>query len=198
VVLRTAITDLLRDEANLLRLERTAEPGQLYYTTYLAYNLDALAVAPLDRGMAVQRRFADAGGPISTARVGDVFSVTVTIVAPTDLYHLQVEAPIPAGVEALDPNLPTGFQYDPMGQPILQPVDAAAGGWWNWTPAAVDFRDDKVALFATYLPAGTYAVHLPGAGHAARRVPRPAARGEMMYFPEVWGRSGGRVVYGDE
>lgn len=193
VVLRTAITDLLRDEANLLRLERTDEPGQLYYTTYLAYNLDALAVAPLDRGMAVQRRFADAGGPISTARVGDVFSVTVTIVAPTDLYHLQVEAPIPAGVEALDPNLPTGFQYDPMGQPILQPVDAAAGGWWNWTPAAVDFRDDRVALFATYLPAGTYAytfqvrATLPG---EYRVLP---ARGEMMYFPDVWGRSGGEL-----
>jgi uncharacterized protein YfaS (alpha-2-macroglobulin family) len=193
VVLRTAVADLLRGEANLLRLERTAEPGQLYYTTYLAYNLDALAVAPLDRGIVVQRRFADAGGPISTARVGDVFSVTVTIVAPTDLYHLQVEAPIPAGVEALDPNLPTGFQYDPMGQPILQPVDAAAGGWWNWTPAAIDYRDDKVALFATYLPAGTYAytfqvrATLPG---EYRVLP---AHGEMMYFPEVWGRSGGEL-----
>jgi hypothetical protein len=132
-------------------------------------------VAPLDRGIAVQRRFADAGGPISTARVGDVFSVTVTIVAPTDLYHLQVEAPIPAGVEALDPNLPTGFQYDPMGQPILQPVDAAAGGWWNWTPPHRLPRRQGGALCD--LPArGHLRLHLPGAGHAARRVPRPAAR----------------------
>ncbi|MBP8293224.1 MAG: hypothetical protein KAX65_10650, partial [Caldilineaceae bacterium] len=193
VVLRTAITDLLRGEANLLRLERTAEPGQLYYTTYLAYNLDALAVAPLDRGIVVQRRFADAGGPVSTVQVGDVVSVTVTILAPTDLYHLKVEAPIPAGVEALDPNLPTGFQYDPMGQPILRPVDAAAGGWYNWTPAAVDYRDDKVALFATYLPAGTYEytfqvrATLPG---EYRVLP---AHGEMMYFPEVWGRSSGEL-----
>jgi uncharacterized protein YfaS (alpha-2-macroglobulin family) len=80
-----------------------------------------------------------------------------------------------------------------MGQPILQPVDAAAGGWWNWTPAAVDFRDDRVALFATYLPAGTYAytfqvrATLPG---EYRVLP---ARGEMMYFPDVWGRSGGEL-----
>ena len=29
--------------------------------------------------------------------------------------------------KALDPNLPTGFQYDPMGQPILQPAAGPAG-----------------------------------------------------------------------
>ena len=58
--LRTAIADLLRDQANLLRFERNNESGQLYYTTYLPYNLDALAVEPLDRGIVVDRRFATA------------------------------------------------------------------------------------------------------------------------------------------
>ncbi|MCB0049189.1 MAG: hypothetical protein KDE24_06565, partial [Caldilinea sp.] len=56
--LRTAITELLRDQANYLRINRDNESGQLYYTTYLTYNLDALAVEPLDRGMVVDRRFA--------------------------------------------------------------------------------------------------------------------------------------------
>ncbi|MCB0026091.1 MAG: hypothetical protein KDD91_23830, partial [Caldilinea sp.] len=83
--LRAAITDLLRDQANYLRINRDNESGQLYYTTYLTYNLDALAVEPLDRGMVVDRRFATAAGPVSSAAVGDIISVTVTIVAPTDL-----------------------------------------------------------------------------------------------------------------
>ena len=34
--------------------------------------------------MVVQRRFANASGPVSTVAVGDVISVTVTILAPTD------------------------------------------------------------------------------------------------------------------
>jgi len=27
---------------------------------------------------------------------------------------------------------------------------------WAWTPSFTDFRDDKVTLFATCLPAGSY------------------------------------------
>ena len=79
------------------------------------------------------------------------------------------------------------------GPPNCKPVDAAQGGWYDWTPSYTDYRDDKVALFATYLPAGTYEytfqvrATLPG---EYRVLP---VHGEMMYFPEVWGRSGGEL-----
>jgi uncharacterized protein YfaS (alpha-2-macroglobulin family) len=190
--LRTAITELLRDEANLLRISRDNDSGQLYYTTYLHYNLDALAVEPLDRGITVDRRFALDGATVNSAAVGDIISVTVTIVAPTDLYHVMVETPIPAGVEPVDPNL-SAVAPDFYGTPELTPVDASASNWWAWTPSFTDFRDDKVTLFATYLPAGSYAytfqvrASLPG---EFRVLP---VHGEMMYFPEVWGRSGGAL-----
>ena len=46
VILRESITALLRDEANLLRFSRSDEPGQLYYTTYLQYYLDAAGRRP--------------------------------------------------------------------------------------------------------------------------------------------------------
>ena len=64
---------------------------------------------------------------------------------------------------------------------------------WAWTPSFTDFRNDKVTLFATYLPAGSYEytflvrASLPG---EFRVLP---VHGEMMYFPEVWGRSGGAL-----
>ncbi|MCO5213078.1 MAG: MG2 domain-containing protein [Caldilinea sp.] len=191
--LRAAITDLLRDQANYLRINRDNESGQLYYTTYLTYNLDALAVEPLDRGMVVDRRFATAAGPVSSAAVGDIISVTVTIVAPTDLYHLMVETPIPAGTEPVDPNLSAVTPDFMYGPPELKPVNAGQGGWYGWTPSFTDYRDDKVTLFATWLPSGTYEytfqvrASLPG---EFRVLP---VHGEMMYFPEVWGRSGGEL-----
>ena len=191
--LRASITELLRDQANLLRITRNNESGRLYYTTHLRYNLDALAVQPLDRGLSVDRRFSLNGETVHSAGVGDVLSVTVTIVAPTDLHHVMVETPIPAGVEPLDPSLSIVSPQDVYGPPALRPIRPTEGSWWMWTPSFVDYRDDKVTLFATYLPAGAYEytfqvrASLPG---EFRVLP---VHGEMMYFPEVWGRSGGAV-----
>ncbi len=191
--LQVAVADLLRDQANLLRFSRSADPGQLYYTTQLQYYLDALAVEPLDRGIVIDRRFRQGDERVSTVQSGDIVSVTVTIVAPTDLYHLLVEAPIPAGLEPLDPNLPGGNLYDQYGQPALKPVNASQGGWYNWTPSFLDYRDDKVALFATYLPAGTYEYTFTARAATAGEFRVLPAQGEMMYFPEVWGRSSGEL-----
>jgi uncharacterized protein YfaS (alpha-2-macroglobulin family) len=113
-------------------------------------------------------------------------------VAPTDLYHVMVETPIPAGVEPVDPNL-SAVSPDFYGPPELTPVNPTQTGWGVWTPSFTDYRDEKVTLFATYLPAGAYEytflarASLPG---EFRVLP---VHGEMMYFPEVWGRSAGAL-----
>jgi len=192
--LSVAIAELLRNEANQLAFSRTGDVGELYYTSALRYYLDASAIEAMDRGIVVDRSFqlADGAGgqTINSASVGDVISVTVTIVAPTDLHQLLVETPIPAGTEPIDPGLATSA--DQYYQPSLSPVggDSEPQGWWRqWVPSHVEYRDDKVALFATYLPAGVYEytfnvrATLPG---EYRVLP---AHGEMMYFTDVWGRS---------
>ncbi|NJN81919.1 MAG: hypothetical protein HC802_06285 [Caldilineaceae bacterium] len=192
--MRTSVADLLRDQANVLRFERGDGPGQLYYTTHLRYYLDALAVDARDRGVVVDRRFHVNGEASNRAAVGDVISVTVNIVAPTDLHHLLVEVPIPAGVEPIDTSLATtSSEFDgPQFAPIDEP--AIPQEWWRyWLPTSTDIRDEKVALFATYLPAGAYQytfqarASLPG---EYRVLPVYA---EQMYFPEVWGRSAGEL-----
>ncbi len=102
VQMRVAVADLLRDQANVLSFSRSSDLGQMYYTADLRYYLDATAVDSRDRGIVVDRSFTLLGGeparPVSSAQVGDVVRVTVTIVAPTDLHHVLVEAPIPAGL----------------------------------------------------------------------------------------------------
>ncbi len=188
VELRTAVADLLRDEANVVRFERSNESGQLYYTTQLRYALDALAVDALDRGVVVDRRFELENEPVSVAYVGDVISATVTLIVPDDRYHLLVEVPIPAGTEPVDTSLAT--ESDLYGAPELTPVDEP---FTRWTPTYTDIRDDKVALFATYLPAGTYqyTVQIRATVPGEYRVLPVYA--EQMYFPDVWGRSAGQL-----
>ena len=195
--LRAAVSDLLRDETNILRLSRDNASGRMYYTASLRTYVDAPAVSPRNRGIAVTRRFAAADGEtISRAAVGDVISVTATIVAPKDLYHLLVEVPLPAGTEPVNASLAT--ESAGAQGPQMEDVTDSSMPWRYWIPTATDMRDEKVALFATYLPAGTYQytfqvrAALPG---EYRVLPVHA---EEMYFPEVWGRSGGEVFVVEE
>ncbi len=198
VQLQVAVADLLRSEANALQFNRAGDTGRLYYTTYLTYYQDALAVEARDRGIVVDRRFDLPGSSprlgVSSAAVGDVISVTVTIVAPTDLHQLLVEVPIPASTEPIDTSLATASLAN-QG-PEFRPVEDVGGGqpaWRYWLPSNVDIRDDRVALFASYVQAGTYQytfqvrASIPG---EFRVLP---AYAEQMYFNEVWGRSSGAL-----
>ncbi len=191
VELRTAVADLLRDQANALQFGRSNESGQLYYTTQLRYYLDALAIDARDRGIVVDRRFELDGKSVESAAVGDVISVTVTVVAEQDLYQALIEVPIPAGTEPIDPRLATtSVEYDQYGQ--IKPADAGKPWWW-WTPTNIDLRDDKLALMATYLPAGTYEYTFRVQATVPGEYRVLPVHGEMLYFPEVWGRSAGAL-----
>lgn len=192
------VGDLLRDEANRIVIDRTIAQaprtgqGQLYYTLSLRYFLPADQVRELDRGIIVQREYSllnRPGVPITTAAVGDVIQVKLTLVAPTGLHYVVLEDPLPAGCEALDPSLKTtSVQYR---DPSLVREDGRTPYWWYF--AHSEIRDEKVALFATYLPAGTYEyTYLIRASLAGSFLTMPATASEM-YFPEVFGRSDGML-----
>ncbi|RMF33224.1 MAG: alpha-2-macroglobulin, partial [Chloroflexi bacterium] len=205
-VLQVAVADLFRDQANRLVIEKGAGPGRLYYTAHLRAFLPVEEVQPLDRGIIVRRQYCrppepgqqEAGTcePVTTAHVGDLLQVQLTLIAPHDLYYVVVEDPLPAGAEAVDTSLKTSSV---VGQaPELRRVDprdpfAGYGGWGWWWFSQTELRDEKVVLFATRLPKGTYQytyqVQLGLAGEY--RVIPPTAY--EMYFPEVFGRGAGMV-----
>lgn len=194
-----AVQNLLREESNRIVLERmTRAPqtgkGQLYYSLYLRYFLPVEDVKALNRGIIVSRQYTlldKPNQPITTAKMGDVIRVKLTIIAPNDLHYLVVEDPLPAGCEALDISLKTtSAAYQ---APTLEGEEK---GWWPpywWYFTESDLRDEKVALFATHLSKGTYEyTYLIRASIAGRFLTMPAVAYEM-YFPEVFGRSDGGI-----
>ncbi len=206
---QVGIAELLVDQANRLIVERlpaTGEQsgeGQLYYTASLRYFVPTEDVQALDRGVIVSREYGlvDAPGTaVTQAAIGDVIRVKLTIVAPTDLYYVTVEDPLPAGCEAVDVTLNTTSVVGeaPMVQNLsAQEEDAWTRwyGWGWWWFSHTEMRDEKVTLFSTYLPRGTYEytyvmrASVPGTYHVM-----PAMAYEM-YYPEVFGRSdGGQFV----
>ncbi len=208
VVLKAAVAGLLRDQANGLVLERlpatggqTGE-GRLYYTAHLRTFQPVDQVKALNRGIVVSREYVlnDAPDkPITEARVGDIIRVKLTIVAPTDLTYFFLEDPLPAGAEAVDTSLrttrtlPTEEEIRRMKEGEVEEPQVWA--WDAWLPSHTDLRDEKVALFATYLPRGTYQyTYLIRASLPGEFLVMPTTA-TQMYFPETFGRSdGGRFI----
>jgi uncharacterized protein YfaS (alpha-2-macroglobulin family) len=203
------IADLLREEANrvwIMRLppgpDQTGE-GRLYYSLYLRTFMPVEEVQPLSRGIVVARQYlpVDCGEedcpPLEGVETGDVIRVKITLVAPNDLYYLVLEDPLPAGCEAIDRSLETTSVV--TEGPEMEAVDEerrwGSDGWGWWWFRHTEIRDEKVVLFADYLPRGTYEyTYLIRASVPGQYLTLPTTAYEM-YFPEVWGRSDGKTFH---
>jgi hypothetical protein len=194
------ISALRSDTTNALTVARTAGPGRLYYTAHLKVYLPVELIEPEDRGFTVQRRYtlADCAEQdrrdcpeVREVKLDDTIRVDLTIITPHDRYYVVVEDPLPAGGEAVDTGLATTSLLA-MG-PDVRRQDSPFWWWWRWYTRA-ELRDEKVVLFTDYLPAGTYEYSytfratLPGDYHVI-----PTVANEF-YFPEVFGRSDGRML----
>jgi uncharacterized protein YfaS (alpha-2-macroglobulin family) len=194
------IDELLIDELNYLDIQRGPGDGVLYYTAQLNAFLDANEVDPVERGIVVTRQYFDAAcdpeeetcEPITNVTPDQQIRVELTIIAPNSLPYVIIEDPIPAGAEAIDPNLETSStDFQPgVGQP--SPYSYGYWGWWYFN--GIQFRDEKVVFSSAYLPAGTYqyTYYLQPVIPGEFQVMPTTARQE--FFPEVFGRSAGEVL----
>lgn len=194
VKLQVSVKDLLAGQVNKLTVNRSGGDGILYYTAHLTAYLPVAEVKPLSRGFTISRSYSLDGDKdhktITQAHVGDNIRVTLTIVVPNDLQYLVINDPIPAGTEAINPNLATSA----IGKaPQLNLVDPFSNGWGWWWFEDPELRDDRTVLYATYLPRGTYEyTYTLRAGLAGQYQVIPTT-GQETYFPEVYARSAGTV-----
>ncbi len=192
-VLRVEVAELLQDEANRLTFTRTDGQGNLYYTAHLNVYVPVPEVEAVNAGIIVDRKYYafndDTLTPITQGKVGDQVEVVLTIIAPSDLHYVIVEDPIPAGSSAVDPNLLTSSVVSQ--RPELSRTNPLYYGWGWWYFSRTEFRDEKVVMYATYLPRGTYEFRYTirlGLQGEYNVIPPTA---QEFYFPEVYGRGEG-------
>lgn len=187
------VSDLLADTANSLVISRGEGSGVLYYTAHLRVFLPVPEIEPLDRGLIIERHYTlpESDEPITSAQVGENVTVHLTVIAPNDLHYVVIEDPIPAGTDAVNPALNTSQQTGTQTE--INVDDPLAFGWGWWYFSNIEFRDEKVVLTTTYLPAGTYEyTYTIRAGLAGAYNVIPPTGGEA-YFPEVYGRGAGML-----
>jgi uncharacterized protein YfaS (alpha-2-macroglobulin family) len=206
IKLSVSVAELLK-ESNRLTISRGDGQGRLYYTAHLRVFLPVQDIQQVSRGVTVSRRYSLASctdgvkcPDVKEVKLGDVIRVDLTLIAPNDLYYVVVEDPLPAGGEAIDRGLATTSLLDQGPELVREAEPGIAPGrhspywwWWHWYSRS-ELRDEKVVLFADYLAKGTYEYSytfrttLPGDYQVIPTLARE------FYFPEVFGRSDGRLL----
>jgi len=189
-------------EVSRLQFEREAgTEGRLYYALNLRYVTPAKDIEALNRGFAISHRYSlleDPETPITSASLGDVVRVTVTVVAPADRVFARVEDFLPAGLEPIDPrlNIVSPWLREQLQNDQTTALLGGAPSWyapwfaWYYSPwDQVDLRDDRVTLRAALLPRGVHEyVYYARATTPGDFFVAPA-HAEETYFPDVFGRS---------
>ena len=197
-----ALEELPPGAISRVQLQRDASrEGRLYYALNLRYVTPAQEIEALNRGFAVSHRYTLLDGPdtsITSAPLGAVVRVTVTVVAPHERLFAKVEDPLPAGLEPIDPRL--NIVSPELRLQLEQDRrDAYHGGapgyfapWYAWYYNPwdhVDIRDDRLTLLASRLPKGVHEyVYYARATTPGDFFVAPA-HAEETYFPDVFGRS---------
>jgi uncharacterized protein YfaS (alpha-2-macroglobulin family) len=197
-VVEIPLNELLTDDTNFFDFQRGEGDGRLYYTLRLNSAIAMEQLDPVSRGFTVERRYYDAScteetcEPIDAIPANGRVRVELTVVVPNDRVYVKVEDPIPAGTDAIDPNLLTS-ESGLGGSIVPAEGEFSRGfwGWWYWDH--IQYRDEKVVFLSQFLPAGTYQytyflqANIPGTYQVM-----PATARED-YFPEVFGRSEGAI-----
>jgi uncharacterized protein YfaS (alpha-2-macroglobulin family) len=192
------IQNMYPDAPNSLLMQRSDGVGRLYYNTHLNVFQPVEEIAPLDKGISINRAYfpadseciEDACLTIDEVQAGELVTVRLTLTIPETSYYLMVEDYFPAGAEVLDVSLKT-TQTAPDSPFNPQAPFEQGWGWWYFNDPRV--FDDRIVWSVDWLPAGTYEFTyqfvpvLPG---EYKVIP---TRAYQNYFPEVQGNSAGDV-----
>jgi len=188
----------LRLGDNHVRIEKDG-PGKFYSTFRSVYYAAGENLKASTAGFGVRREYykltreqtADGIQYAKTAftgtlRSGDEVMVKVTVTSQTDYEYFMLEDPLPSGAEVIKDE----SGYNIIGEsayrgPREQEYEGEGdSGYWY---AAKELRDEKVAFFATRLPAGRheftylFRAQIPGEYHVMPAI------ATLMYYPEYQG-----------
>ena len=158
--------------------------GRVFCRVHVVSRPKIVPARELDCGFSIRRKYElvnPKGGtsPVGELHPGDVVLVTLSVHVPVRNEYLAVEDPLPAILEAVNPEFAS--QAAPDAGELLRT---------NWYMSHVEYRDDRVAFFADWIPSGWYDLKYLARVTGQGSVLSPPARIEAMYNPEKYGLSG--------
>jgi len=186
------ISELGPDAGKELRLhvEKKGQ-GVLYYGARLLY-APRQALPARDEGIAVVKRIESLDGkPLDVVPPGALVVVTVEVAVPQETLFVVVDDPLPAGLEAVNPEFQTESSESLL---VLEEEGPAYREMWWRGFNHFEMHDDRVLLFADSLAAGVHTHRYLARALSFGRFVLPGTQAGEMYAPEVFGRSPEKVV----
>jgi alpha-2-macroglobulin len=205
---------LLKEQPRALLLAKDG-PGKLYYRLGLRYAPADLEMKAQSQGLSVFRTYEPLGqggappDPESVRRMpdgsyevkaGSLVRVNLTLVVKDRTTFVVVDDPLPAGFEGENPKFATTTRDAtpaPANPTPLSPLDIGDDGWWWrpwWSFSHTELRDDRMLLFADYLPGGVYTHSYTARATTLGSFRLPPVRAEAMYAPELFAHSASSSV----
>eukprot|EP00928_Gymnodinium_smaydae_P025374 TRINITY_DN20229_c0_g4_i1.p1 TRINITY_DN20229_c0_g4~~TRINITY_DN20229_c0_g4_i1.p1 ORF type:complete len:2105 (+),score=387.02 TRINITY_DN20229_c0_g4_i1:758-6316(+) len=167
--------------------------GEVFAAVGLRFVPAAIVTQPVYRGIDVQKVIqaydakleSPTGPPLTSIVLGSIVTVTLQITSPDGLSGLLVEDWLPAGLEAIDPNLANGRGHS-------SPADCPP--WQRYmfcTFFSRETKSDRVLFYTSYLSPGTHSVSFEAVAATRGLFAIPPGRAHATLEPEVMGLSAG-------
>ena len=170
-------------------------PGRLYYRMAMTYCPSDLKSIGLDNGFAVERVYEAVGDNRDVSqdaegvwhiKAGALVRVNLSMQTPSRRYQVALVDPLPAGLEAVNPELLGGEQTPPSSR---------LDGWWsNYWFDHQNLRDERVEAFTNLLWEGVYHYSYLARATTPGQFVVPPCKAEEMYHPETFGRTASEKV----
>ncbi len=179
--------------------------GRLYYRVGLRYAPSDLALEAAEHGFSVERVYEAADDPGDVRRdedgtwiirAGARVRVKLRLAAPARRYHVALVDPLPAGLEALNPDLAgTERRERPDDNELIYTIPGYPSPFWYRWYEHENLRDERVEVFSSLLPGGVYSYTYLARATTPGTFIVPPPKAEEMYQPETFGRGASdRVV----
>jgi len=176
--------------------------GTLYYTAELRTAMLAAGAEPRDEGIGIATEILDDKGSIVTGTdlgLGKVYTMRIVFYSSQDRTYLALRAPMPSGAEPIDGSLLTSQIVKPPAAQEIQDQGGSDNGESGYAGDYGEFGytthiyDDEVRFYFDQLDRGKHEVTFLFRTTTPGVYPTPPTRAELMYQPEVFGRTGGTV-----
>ncbi len=188
---RVPMSDLLPNTQYPIGMSREGQ-GRLYYNLRMNYYPRGETKAK-EEGLSVLKSMEalkEAATTRNSFKAGTVVMVTLTVIANQARNYVVVDDPLPAGFEAIN------LTFETSGRDLAVPEEQTDRyRWWYVNPFRhTEMYDDRVLLFADYLPAGVHTFNYLVRVTSFGNFQMPSTRAEGMYEPEVFGQTSSRQI----
>lgn len=167
--------------------------GVLYAGIRMTY-YPATPILPADEGIVVTKTLevlSSAQRTPGTFPAGALVKTTLRVITPQQRSFVVVDDPVPAGFQIVNTSLQT--ESTELGEMLQESREQEQQRWWG-SFNYQQLHDDRVLLFADQLNAGVHTFTYLARAITPGTFSMPATHAEMMYEPEVFGRTGSTTI----